>query len=109
MGQVSADREDAVRLRAPTTRCVSRSVCRMTTPQPSPALDALAGRLHVDVERVAHLGRLGETTLQQLTDLVGSAQARDDQAIEEALQQTVRFVPKLLRGRAKKMLFPEER
>ena len=77
-------------------------------PEPSPALDALADRLGVDVARVAHLDRLGAPALDEFTALVARAEERDGQEIEEGFQETLRFVPRLLRGRVKKLLFPED-
>lgn len=76
--------------------------------EPSAALTALADRLHVGVERILHLERLGEPVLEEFGALVRRAQTRDEQEIEEGFQQTLRFVPRLLRGRVKKMLFPED-
>ena len=77
-------------------------------PDPSPALSGLADRLHVGVERIGHLERLGEAVLEEFGALVGRAQERDEREIEEGFQQTLRFVPRLLRGRVKKLLFPED-
>ena len=77
-------------------------------PEPSAALSALADRLHVGVERIVHLERLGAPALDELEALVGRAQARDEQEIEDGFQQTLRLVPRLLRGRVKKLLFPED-
>ena len=75
---------------------------------PSPALARLADHLDVDVDRLAHLDRLDESRIDAFATLVAEAQARDARAIEDGLQQTLRFVPRLLRGRAKKLLFPED-
>ncbi len=77
-------------------------------PPPSAALDHLAERLHVDAERIAHLERLGTPALEELEALVGRAQDRDGQEIEDGFQQTLRFVPRLLRGRVQKLLFAED-
>jgi hypothetical protein len=77
-------------------------------PEPSAALHDLAERLQVDPERIGFLGRLGEPAVEGFASLLADAQARDGQAIEAGLQETLRFVPRLLRGRAKKMLFPED-
>ena len=77
-------------------------------PEPSLALAALAERLHTDVDSVLPLDRLDEQTLTAFDALVAAAQARDEAAIEAGLQEALRFVPRLLRGRAAKMLFPEE-
>lgn len=77
-------------------------------PEPSAALSELAERLHVGVERIVHLERLGVHALEEFGALVGRAQSRDEQEIEEGFHQTLRFVPRLLRGRVKKLLFPED-
>ncbi len=77
-------------------------------PPPSPALTLLADRMHVPADRIAHLDRLDEAMLGEFAELLGRAQERDGTEIEEALQQTLRFVPRLLRGRAQKILFPED-
>ena len=42
-------------------------------------------------------------------DVVVDALERDEARVTEAVEETVRFVPRPLRGRAKKMLFPEDR
>jgi hypothetical protein len=77
-------------------------------PEPSPVLRRLADRLDVGVDRIVHLERLGDPVIEELDALVGRAQSRDEQEIEEGFQQTLRFVPRLLRGRVKKLLFPED-
>jgi hypothetical protein len=77
-------------------------------PEPSTALSGLAEQLKVDVDRIAHLERLGDPVLEGFSALVGRAVERDGREIEEGFQKTLRFVPRLLRGRAKKMLFPED-
>jgi hypothetical protein len=71
-------------------------------------LRGLADRLDVDVERIAHLERLGDPALGELEALVGRVQAQDEQEIEDGFQQTLRLVPRLLRGRVTKLLFPED-
>ena len=76
-------------------------------PVPTPALSRLAERLQVDPEQLSRLERLDESTLDGFAEVVGRAQERDEAEIEQALQETLRFVPRILRGRVKKMLFPE--
>ena len=49
---------------------------------------------------------LDDTALQSLHRLVESSLAEEDQRVQEALQATMRFLPRPLRGRAKKLLFP---
>ena len=80
----------------------------MAVPEPSAPLARLADRLQVDPDRLAFLDRLDAPAVESFATLVEDAMHRDEQAIEEGLQETLRFVPRLLRGRAKKMLFPED-
>ena len=49
-----------------------------------------------------------EADLARLHDVVAGSLEREGEAIDEALQATMRFLPRPLRGRAKKMLFPGE-
>ena len=51
---------------------------------------------------------LGASDLDRLTGIVTGALERDEQRVAAALEGTVRFVPRPLRGRARKMLFPED-
>jgi hypothetical protein len=74
---------------------------------PSSSLLRLAAALGVDVDRVQHLERLGDPVIDGFSDIVVRAHERDAQAIESGLQGTLRFVPRLLRGRAAKLLFPD--
>lgn len=64
------------------------------------ALDAPPGELD-------YLEPLDEAGLARLHDLVRASLAAEEQRVQEALQATMRFVPRPLRGRAKKLLFPE--
>lgn len=77
-------------------------------PTPSPALSSLAETLRTEPHELTHLDRLGPDALYRLETLVLAAASRDAEAIDEALQQTLRILPRILRGRAKKLLFPEE-
>ena len=52
--------------------------------------------------------RIGTGASRAARSRRSSPRPRDERSIEEALQETLRFVPRLLRGRAKKMLFPED-
>lgn len=74
---------------------------------PSPALTKLAERLQVPPDRLSALDRLDPATVDAFADVVRQAQERDEAEIEKALQETLGFVPRILRGRVKKMLFPE--
>jgi hypothetical protein len=80
----------------------------VAVPDPSAPLARLADRLQVDPDRLAFLDRLDEPAVEEFATQVEEAMDRDQRAIEEGLQETLRFVPRLLRGRAKKMLFPED-
>jgi hypothetical protein len=72
------------------------------------AVDALAALLEVPATEVAFLGRLGDDDLARLHATVAGTLRREAEAIDEALEATVRFLPRPLRGRAKKLLFPGE-
>jgi len=74
----------------------------------SPSLDDLAALLEVSPGEVAFLHRLDETDLARLHVVVAETLERESRAIDEALGATVRFLPRPLRGRAKKLLFPGE-
>lgn len=69
---------------------------------------ALADLMSVPPSEVAFLGRLDEATLGRLHALVAHSMQREEQALDEALEATMRFLPRPLRGRARKMLFPQE-
>ena len=71
-------------------------------------VDDLAALMEVPRSEVAFLDRLDEADLARLHDVVAGSLEREGEAIDEALQATMRFLPRPLRGRAKKMLFPGE-
>ena len=71
-------------------------------------VDDLADLLEVPRGEVSFLDKLSEAELARLHDVVEESLVREGEAIDEALQATMRFLPRPLRGRAKKMLFPEE-
>ena len=71
-------------------------------------VEDLADLLEVPPDEVSFLGRLDEADLARLHDVVAGSLEREAQAIDEALEATMRFLPRPLRGRARKMLFPGE-
>ncbi len=73
----------------------------------SAQLARLAEVLDTDVEDLEHLAPLDGAGLDQLHALVTSSLAAEDARVQEALAATMRFLPRPLRGRAGKMLFPE--
>lgn len=75
----------------------------------SPSADDLAALLEVPAGEVAFLDRLDREDLTRLHEVVAATLEREGRAIDEALEATVRFLPRPLRGRAKKLLFPGER
>lgn len=77
------------------------------TPTPEP-LAALATRLDVAPSALAALRHCTATDLAAFDGLIGDAMTAHDQAIESGLRDALRFVPRLLRGRASAMLFPED-
>jgi len=72
------------------------------------ALERLAGTLDVPVERLDYLRRLDPAHVGRLDSLVGQAILRDEAAIDRGMERTLRFLPRPLRGRARRMLVPEE-
>ena len=50
---------------------------------------------------------LDARSLDRLDTLLTAALQRDDARVSAAVDETVRFVPRPLRGRARKMLFPD--
>jgi hypothetical protein len=75
---------------------------------PATSVEDLADLLEVRPGDVSFLSKLDEAELARLHDVVAGSLDREGQAIDEALQATMRFLPRPLRGRAKKMLFPGE-
>ena len=81
----------------------------MTPDDDRPAgFDLLAQRLGVAPDGLRFLSGLDEAAVARLDALVASAAARDDQELDEALDGTVRFVPRPLRGKVRRMLVPED-
>ncbi len=71
------------------------------------ALGRLAATLGADPADLEAVSPLDTPALGRLDALVGDALERDEATVTAAVEETVRFVPRPLRGRAKKMLFPE--
>lgn len=69
------------------------------------ATQELAAVLGVDPARLTVLESHDEDRVRQLTAGVRSGFARDDREIEEGMNEALRFVPGLVRGTAKKLLF----
>ena len=88
-------------------RC-ERSGLDTTTVTPVITVDDLADLLEVPRSDVSFLDKLSEADLARLHGVVAGSLEREGEAIDEALQATMRFLPRPLRGRAKKMLFPGE-
>lgn len=72
----------------------------------SDAIGALADRLGVPRQRLAPFEGYDEELLAHLTAELDASMQREDESFDAALDEALRFVPKLLRGRAAKLLFP---
>ena len=72
------------------------------------ALDRLAAALGTGPGRLEPFAALDAEELDRLHDIVSRALAHDEEQVDQAVEETVRFVPRPLRGRARKMLFPED-
>ena len=69
-------------------------------------LQRLAEVLDTPVEDLDYLSPLDDDALEQLHTLLRRSLEAEDQRVQDALQATMRFLPRPLRGRAKKLLFP---
>jgi hypothetical protein len=69
-------------------------------------LDMLAQRLGVDPRRLAPLRASGQDEIARLRGAVERAMEDEDRAFDAALEEALRFVPRLLRGTAQRLLFP---
>lgn len=72
----------------------------------SPALQQLAGALRAQPADLGHLDGLDESDLAYLSDAVRRRMEADLSEVEESIEEAVRLVPRPLRGRARKILFP---
>jgi hypothetical protein len=75
---------------------------------PETTVDDLADLLEVPPGEVSFLSKLDGTDLARLHEVVAGSLEREGAAIDEALEATTRFLPRPLRGRARRLLFPEE-
>lgn len=78
-------------------------------PTRSQHLRDLAGLLAADDTDLHFLEPLGEEDLLRLHELVADSLRAEEERVDEALRATMRFLPRPLRGRAGKILFPEGR
>lgn len=69
-------------------------------------LGRVAATLGVPEERLAPLTSYDDKELCHLDDLIVGALRAEDRAFEDGLEEALRFVPRLLRGPAKALLFP---
>ncbi len=70
-------------------------------------LQELARTLGVEVADIGYLSDLEASVVRRLDAAVATTVATEEAAIDEALQRTLRFLPRLLRGPAKAVLFPD--
>ncbi len=70
-------------------------------------VDRLAEVMDTDPAALDFLRPLTDDEVARLHDLVARSLEAEDQRVRDALQATMRVLPRPLRGRAKKMLFPE--
>lgn len=69
-------------------------------------LDRLAQRLRVTPAALDMLEDAAREDVETLDAAVAHAMAEEDQAFDKALEDALRFVPRILRGAAAKLLFP---
>lgn len=74
----------------------------------SDGLAALAATLDVPPGRLDMLTSCDEAQLRALDTLIAEAKSAEDVAIDESLEQALTFVPRLLRGIARGIVFPGE-
>ncbi len=72
----------------------------------SAELDRLAQRLRVTPAALDMLEDAGSKEVQSLDAIVAHAMDDEDKAFDKALEDALRFIPRLLRGTAQKLLFP---
>lgn len=68
-------------------------------------LDALARRLRVGPDRLTAFAAYDGDRLAHLDTLLDTAMTQEDQTFDARLEEALRFVPKLLRPAAKRLLF----
>lgn len=69
-------------------------------------LRVLAEVLDTPVGDLDYLTPLDDAALTQLHTVLQRSLEAEDRRVQDALQATMRFLPRPLRGRAKKLLFP---
>jgi hypothetical protein len=69
-------------------------------------LDRLAKRLRVTPAAIDLLEGADREDVETLDTLVAHAMDDEDKAFDAALEDALRFIPRLLRGPAQKLLFP---
>jgi len=72
----------------------------------SEGLTRIAATLGISEERLAPLSAYDEEQLRHFDDLIKEALTAEDKAFDAGLEEALRFVPRLLRGAAKGLLFP---
>jgi len=69
-------------------------------------LATLAATLDVPTSELAMLETYDDAQLHHLDALVSRSMAAEEQAFDESLEHALTFVPRLLRGAARSMVFP---
>jgi len=72
----------------------------------SERLGRIAATLGVSEERLAPLSTYDDEQLRRFGELIDEALGAEDRAFDAGLEEALRFVPRLLRGAAKGLLFP---
>jgi hypothetical protein len=70
-------------------------------------MQRLGSVLRVSPSELGVLARFAETDIERLNDAVVAAIEAQRRDLDNALERALGFVPALLRGRARKLLFPE--
>ncbi len=70
----------------------------------NPAVEQLANTLKVPTTELAYLTALSEAQLLQLNTLIISAQQKQRQTLENAIENGLNYVPAILRGAVKKIV-----
>ena len=67
----------------------------------------LAEFLHIPADQLTVLDRFGQSDVRRLHDITVDAVARQTRELDAALERALGFIPALLRGRARKLLFSD--
>ncbi len=78
----------------------------MTDGEAGPALRDLATTLRVPPHELAPFADLGPAHLARLDELVRGAMDAEDRAFAGSLEEALGLLPRLVRGTARRMLFP---